>query len=38
MVAERLGHSRVATTLDVYPYVLPNTQRESVKALEGVFG
>ena len=38
LVAERLGHSRVATTLDVYSYVLPNTQREAVKALEGVFG
>ncbi len=36
VVAERLGHSRVAVTLDTYSDVLPDTQAEAVKAMKRV--
>lgn len=34
VVAERLGHTTVQFTLDKYSHVLPDTQREAVRALE----
>lgn len=36
VVAERLGHSRVGTTMDTYSHVLPNMQKEAAVALEGL--
>ncbi len=33
VVSERLGHSTVAFTMDVYQHVLPGQQREAVQAL-----
>ncbi|MBE3585412.1 MAG: tyrosine-type recombinase/integrase [Thermoanaerobacter sp.] len=36
VVAERLGHASVKITLDTYSHVLPDTQQEAVKAIEGV--
>ncbi|MEW6546040.1 MAG: tyrosine-type recombinase/integrase [Bacillota bacterium] len=36
VVSERLGHSSVALTLDVYSHVLPDTQREAARAIEQV--
>ncbi|WP_027717389.1 tyrosine-type recombinase/integrase [Desulfovirgula thermocuniculi] len=37
VVAERLGHSSVKVTLDTYSHVLPDTQREAVRAVEEFF-
>jgi integrase len=37
VVAERLGHTRVSFTLEVYSHVLPDTQREAIKAMERVW-
>lgn len=34
VVAERLGHSRITTTLDTYSHVLPNIQAEAADVLE----
>ncbi|SHJ82393.1 site-specific integrase [Desulfofundulus thermosubterraneus] len=36
IVAERLGHSSIKITLDTYSHVLPDTQAEAVKAIEGM--
>jgi len=36
IVAERLGHSSIQITMDRYSHVLPNTQKEAVKAIEGI--
>lgn len=33
VVAERLGHSRVAVTLDTYSHVLPDTQAEAARVI-----
>lgn len=33
-VQERLGHSDVVVTLNIYSHVLPTTQRDAVKQLE----
>lgn len=38
VVSERLGHSTVSLTLDVYSHVLPDTQQEATRAIERVFG
>lgn len=39
IVAERLGHSRVSMTLDVYSHVLPNMQKEAAEKLnKALFG
>lgn len=38
VVAERLGHSNVAFTMQTYAHVLPGMQQEAVRALEGMFG
>ncbi|MEW6545421.1 MAG: tyrosine-type recombinase/integrase [Bacillota bacterium] len=37
VVSERLGHSSVALTLDVYSHVLPDTQKEAARAMERVW-
>ncbi len=36
IVSEMLGHSSITITLDTYSHVLPNMQRDAVKALEDV--
>ena len=38
IVSERLGHSRVGTTLDLYSHVTPHMQREAANALDAVLG
>lgn len=38
VVAERLGHAHVSLTLEIYSHVLPDTQREAVRAIERVWG
>lgn len=37
VVQERLGHSTIAMTLDVYSHVIPDMQDTAVKALDEVF-
>ncbi|MDD7793656.1 site-specific integrase [Clostridium sp. 'White wine YQ'] len=37
IVSERLGHSNISMTLDIYSHVLPNMQLEAVKKLENIF-
>ena len=37
-VQERLGHSDVVVTLNIYSHVLPTTQRDAVKQLERFYG
>lgn len=34
IVSERLGHSSVATTMDIYSHVLPGMQEEAALAVE----
>jgi integrase len=34
VVSERLGHARVATTLDIYSHVLPGLQEEAAKRVD----
>jgi len=36
MVSQRLGHSRVSTTTDIYAHVLPGMGREAAQVLENV--
>jgi integrase len=36
VVAERLGHSNINTTLEVYTHVTPGMQREASELLEKV--
>jgi len=36
IVAEMLGHSQIAVTLDLYSHVTPTMQRQAVEALEAV--
>lgn len=38
VVSERLGHSSVGITLDVYSHVLPMMQTEAVRAFDELFG
>lgn len=37
IVSERLGHSTISITLDIYSHVLPNMQKEAVSRLEELF-
>jgi integrase len=37
IVQEMLGHSTISITLDTYSHVLPNMQREAVRAMEYIF-
>ena len=36
VVSERLGHSTIAITLDIYSHVLPDMQRDAADALDDV--
>ena len=36
IVSERLGHSSIAVTMDVYSHVLPGMQEEAAQAVEGL--
>lgn len=36
IVSERLGHSSVVLTLDIYSHVLPNMQEDATRQLEGM--
>jgi integrase len=38
VVSERLGHSTVALTMDVYSHVLPTMQEGAAEKLEARFG
>ena len=38
MVQERLGHSSISVTMDVYSSVLPGMQREAVERLASIIG
>jgi integrase len=38
IVSERLGHSRVALTLDTYSHVVPGMQEEAAAAIDAAFG
>jgi integrase len=38
IVSERLGHSRVAITLDTYSHVIPGMQEEAAAAIDAAFG
>ena len=38
IVSERLGHSTVGVTLDVYSHVTPNLQAEAAKDFDRVLG
>ena len=37
VVQERLGHSTVAMTLDVYSHVLPSMQQEAASKIDDLF-
>jgi len=37
IVSERLGHSSIRITLDLYGHVVPSMQKEATKALEDLF-
>ena len=36
IVSERLGHSSVATTLDIYSHVLPGLQEAAVRRFDDI--
>lgn len=38
IVQERLGHSTIGVTMDVYSHVLPDMQREAAEKLDRLFG
>lgn len=38
IVAERLGHASIGTTMDLYSHVLPDMQEESVRKLDEALG
>ncbi|MBA2726291.1 MAG: tyrosine-type recombinase/integrase [Actinobacteria bacterium] len=38
IVQERLGHSSISVTLDIYSAVLPNMQRDAVERLAAIMG
>jgi integrase len=38
VASERLGHSRVALTLDTYSHVIPGMQEDAVARIDAVFG
>ena len=37
VVSERLGHAKVATTLDIYSHVLPSMQEQAAQSLDRAF-
>ena len=38
IVSERLGHSRVALTMDTYSHVIPDMQEGAAAAIDAAFG
>ena len=38
VVQERLGHSSIAVTMDIYSSVLPGMQREAIERLASMMG
>ena len=34
VVQERLGHSKISTTMDLYSHVMPSMQKDAVKRFE----
>ena len=38
LIAERLGHERVQTTMETYSHLYPNKQSEVAKRLDGIMG
>ena len=36
LIAERLGHEKVQTTMDTYSHLYPNKQVEVVRQLDGL--
>lgn len=36
VISERLGHSNIKTTLDIYPHVLPNMQEEAANQIDAL--
>ena len=38
IVSERLGHSRVALTMDTYSHVIPGMHEEGAAAIDAVLG
>ena len=38
VVSERLGHSRISTTMDVYSHVLPNMQTAAAARFDALLG
>ena len=36
VVQERLGHSSIAITMDIYSHLMPNMQGEAAAAVDGV--
>ena len=37
LIAERLGHERVQTTMETYSHLYPNKQAEVARQLDGIF-
>lgn len=37
VISERLGHSNIKTTLDIYSHVLPNMQEEAANQIDALF-
>jgi len=37
VVSERLGHSSIGITLDIYSHVLPEMQAEAARAFDDLF-
>ncbi|WP_231581369.1 hypothetical protein [Domibacillus enclensis] len=37
VISERLGHSNIKTTLDIYSHVLPNVQEEAANQIDVLF-
>jgi hypothetical protein len=37
VVSERLGHSKIQITLDLYSHILPTMQQQVVEKLDGLF-
>lgn len=37
VVSERLGHSSVSVTMDIYAHALPDMQENAVKVIDGIF-
>ena len=39
LISERIGHSKISTTMDIYGHLLPNMQRDASDKLDAtLFG